>query len=90
MRKATRREPRRMPAPLQGVLRQDMPYLELNGNTEAVVDGCLGVLEYTDTTIVLNGDACLLRFRGNALSLKAYSASQTEISGEFSAIEFVR
>lgn len=69
---------------------RDMPYIEMLGNSEAVVDGCKGVLEYTEDGIALNVGACVLRFQGRNLTILAYSESQTEIHGEIQSVEFTR
>lgn len=67
---------------------RDVPYIEMLGGGEAVVDGCKGVLEYTEDTIALNAGACVLRFQGKNLTIRAYSESQTEIYGDISSVEF--
>lgn len=69
---------------------RDVPYIEMLGNGEAVVDGCKGVLEYTEDGIALNAGACVLRFRGRNLTILAYSENQTEIHGEILSVEFTR
>lgn len=75
---------------LTGVSRGDIPYIEMHGNGEAVIDGCKGVLEYTEEAISLNAGACVLRFCGNHMTIKAYSESQTEIYGDIQSVEFTR
>lgn len=71
-----------------GKARRDAPYIEMIGNGEAVVDGCKGVLEYTEDSIALNAGACVLRFYGSNLTIRAYSESQTEIDGKIRSVEF--
>ncbi len=54
------------------------------------MDGCKGVLEYTEDGIALNAGACVLRFYGRNLTIRAYSESQTEIYGDIQSVEFTR
>lgn len=67
---------------------RDIPYIEMLGGGEAVVDGCKGVLEYTEDAIALNAGACVLRFQGKNLTIRAYSENQTEIYGDIRSVEF--
>lgn len=69
---------------------RDIPYIEMLGNGEAVVDGCKGMLEYNEDGIALNAGACVLRFTGRNLTIRAYSESQTEIHGDIQSVEFTR
>lgn len=73
---------------LPEMLHADVPHIEMQGNREVVVDGCKGVLEYEEDTIKLNAGMCILIFRGRNLTIKAYSDSQTMITGELVAVEF--
>ena len=75
---------------LTGVSRGDIPYIEMLGNGEAVIDGYKGVLEYTAEAISLNAGSCVIRFCGNNMTIKAYSESQTEIYGDIQSVEFTR
>lgn len=73
---------------LPEIVHADVPHIEMQGNREAVVDGCRGVLEYEEDKIKLNAGMCVLLFRGSDLTIKTYSDSLTEITGEIIAIEF--
>lgn len=42
--------------------------IECNANREAVVEGCSGILEYSDETIRLTTGRMVLRFTGRGLS----------------------
>lgn len=73
---------------LPEIVHADVPHIEMQGNREAVVDGCRGVLEYEEDKIKLNAGMCVLLFRGSDLTIKTYSDSLTEITGEIIAVEF--
>ena len=73
---------------LPEIVHADVPHIEMQGNREAVVDGCRGVLEYEEDKIKLDAGMCVLLFRGSDLTIKTYSDSLTEITGEIIAVEF--
>lgn len=75
---------------LSGKASNNVPYIEFLGNREAVVDGCKGVLEYTESGIALNAGSCVLHFFGQNLTIRAYAESQTEICGEIQSVEFTK
>lgn len=70
------------------IVHADVPHIEMQGNHEAVVDGCRGVLEYEADKIKLNVGLCVMVFRGSDMTIKTYSESLTEITGDIIAIEF--
>lgn len=70
------------------IARRDVPHIEMQGNREVLVDGCRGVLEYTSDQIKLNAGACVIRFSGSDMTIRAYSENQTEINGEILQIDF--
>lgn len=63
-------------------------HIELFGNREAIVEGCRGVLEYTDATVALNTGKLTVRFCGSNLTITAMQDSSTVIRGIITAIDF--
>ena len=64
--------------------------IEILGNTEAVVEGCKGVLEYDENVIVLNLGKMSVKFEGEDLSLKCMNDSDAVVEGVFVSIEYLR
>ncbi|MDR2909326.1 MAG: YabP/YqfC family sporulation protein [Oscillospiraceae bacterium] len=63
--------------------------IELSGNTEALVDGCTGVLEYDESTVRLAGKSMSVRFRGRNLQLKVLTHDSAVLAGFILSVEFV-
>lgn len=64
-------------------------HVELESNRSALVDGCAGVLEYTDTSVRLNTGKFILRFTGRELSLVSMQNGQTMVTGFISGMEYL-
>ena len=62
--------------------------IELAGNTEAVISGCTGVLEYNPETIRLVGKKLNVRFCGRGLGLKALTQNSAIVHGYILSMEF--
>jgi len=63
--------------------------IELAGNTEAVVTGCAGVLEYDENIIRLAGRKISVKFAGRRLQLKALTHDSAIIEGFIMSMEFI-
>lgn len=63
-------------------------YIELSGNKEAMIEGCKGVIEYTDDEIKLNIGKNEIRFLGADLVIKSYFSEQIIIEGNILTIEY--
>lgn len=63
-------------------------YIELSGNNEAIIEGCKGVLEYSDDSIHLNIGKNGVRFSGTDLVIKTYFNEQVIIEGYILTIDF--
>jgi len=66
------------------------PTLECLSDREVIVDGCMGILEYTGEVIRLSAKDMTLRFTGKELFIGAMEKRGLVIRGRISAIEFVR
>ena len=62
--------------------------VELAGNTEAVITGCTGVLEYDPGTIRLAGKKLSVTFTGRGLALRALTQNSAIVQGYILNVEF--
>lgn len=63
-------------------------HIELNGNREAIVEGCQGVIEYGDTLISLNMGKLTVRVCGCGLTIISMQGGQTIIRGTITGVDF--
>jgi sporulation protein YqfC len=67
----------------------DMPtHMEINGNREAVVDGCSGILEYSSEAVRIRTGRMIVRFGGRGLAIKCLTADALVVTGFITGIEF--
>ncbi len=64
-------------------------HIELEGNREAVIEGCKSVLEYDDGLIRLDLGKNSIRFMGNDLVIRSLSVDRAVITGYILSIEFI-
>ncbi|MEG2204212.1 MAG: YabP/YqfC family sporulation protein [Oscillospiraceae bacterium] len=64
-------------------------HLELNSNREAIIEGCGGVLEYTEHQIRLSGGGMMIKFTGRGLCIGGLDRSGTVVAGQILSIEFI-
>ena len=62
--------------------------LELAGNREATVDGCGGVLEYTEDVVRIRYGRGVLRFLGRGLTLHSLSVRTLVVTGYITEIDY--
>lgn len=62
--------------------------VELLGNRQAVVDGCRGIIEYSDSCIRLSAQGLILRFTGTGLELRAFTEKEAIVSGTILGLEY--
>ena len=62
--------------------------IEISGNTEAIVAGCTGVLEYDESIIRLSGNKMTVKFTGRNLQIKALDQNSAIIEGYILNMEF--
>ena len=65
-----------------------MPHISVNSNIEAVIDGCFGVIEYSDSVVRINCKTLILKIDGDDLSIKTVSEQQYKVSGNIFSMEF--
>lgn len=64
-------------------------HMELNGNREAVVEGCGGILEYDASVVRVKAGKMILRFTGRGLVIQCLTADSLVVSGFITGIEFL-
>lgn len=62
--------------------------VELLGNRQAVVDGCKGIIEYSDSCIRLSTSRLILRFTGTGLEIRALTESSAIVEGTILSVEY--
>jgi sporulation protein YqfC len=68
----------------------NMPaHMEINGNREAVVEGCGGVLEYDDDVVRIRTHGQIVRFTGRGLTIRSLTADALVVAGFITGIEFL-
>ncbi len=64
------------------------PHFELFGNRELLLEGCLGVFEYSDTYLKLRISHGSVIICGKGFDIVLFEDALIRIKGEFSSIEF--
>lgn len=62
--------------------------VELLGNRQAVVEGCLGIIEYSDSCIRLSTPRLILKFTGTGLEIKALTDTSAIVEGTILSVEY--
>jgi len=62
--------------------------IEIISNTSAIIEGCHGVLEYSDKIIRIGFKDFSVAFLGRRLNLKYISSTSLVVEGFFTGIEF--
>ena len=62
--------------------------IELISNREASVEGCRGVIEYSDTEITVNLGDVIATFLGSSLKMRCMTATGAVIEGNISTVQF--
>jgi len=65
-----------------------MAQIELSGNREAVIDGCIGVLAYDEDIVRLALRGMVATFRGRNLQIKVLTRDSAIVGGFITGIEF--
>lgn len=62
--------------------------ITLTGNTQAVIEGCLGVLEYGSDVLAFNTGRLTVRLRGAGLTIVSFQGGIAAVSGTIASLEF--
>lgn len=63
--------------------------IELYGNREVIVDGCLCIEDYRSDLIQLDFGEKRLRVKGEHLTVVSYAFGQVDVKGEIISLEFI-
>lgn len=61
----------------------------LTGNREAWIENYRGILEYTESLILLQGKTCQVCFEGSGLSVDYYTNEDMKISGCINCVRYI-
>lgn len=64
------------------------PKIEMTGNREIIVDGCLGVVEYGENLIKINIGETVMSISGDGLVINSFDSGVAVISGQIGEISF--
>ncbi len=62
--------------------------IEMAGNRELVVEGCVGITEYDENTVSMSLGQLTLRISGNGLLIRSFDLHRVVINGFLSCVEF--
>lgn len=63
-------------------------FIELYGNSEAVIDGCKGVSDYSESFIKLDLGQKKVKISGDALTVSSYIYESASVKGNIVSVEF--
>lgn len=67
-----------------------VPTVELCSNTEAVLDGCGGVIEYTTEVVKIAAGNMVIKISGRGLVLKAMTTESAVVKGYITKLEYLQ
>ena len=63
-------------------------HIEINSNREVVIDGCRGIIDYSEESVRINVGNGSVTFSGKNLMIKTLTDKEAVIAGCISAVEF--
>ena len=63
-------------------------HMEVSGNHEVVLEGCGGIIEYTDDVVRVKTGKSITKFNGKNLEIKCIQIDSLIIQGFITSIEF--
>lgn len=63
-------------------------HVEISGNSEVIIEGCQGVLEYGDSLIALNTGRLTVRICGCGLTIVSMQNGQAIIKGTITGVDY--
>ena len=67
----------------------NVTHMELSGNTQVTVEGCGGILEYSDEVVRVKTGKMVTKFSGRNLQIRCLSRDSLIVEGFVTAIEFL-
>lgn len=83
------REKNQLKNKIIGEMFRDEPRIELTGNREVIIDGCKGVVEYTENNIRISLGENVLSLSGDNLLIQSFDNDVVIINGQISDIDFL-
>lgn len=83
------REKNQLKNKIIGEIFRDEPRIELTGNREIIIDGCKGVVEYTENNIRISLLENVLSLSGDNLLIQSFDNDVVIINGQISDIDFL-
>lgn len=65
------------------------PHLELSGNRELLVEGCLGILSFDTEEISFSAGKYSIKVTGKDLFIRNFTADTVLVSGLLTSVQFV-
>lgn len=62
--------------------------IEFRGNTDVVIEGCKGIIEYEESCIALNLGKNIVRFSGADLEISSFFEEQAILKGTVAVMEY--
>lgn len=62
--------------------------IEIKSNTEIIIEGCKGMVEYDTTQIAVNLGSMIVRISGDCLEISNFSDQQVTIKGIIISVSF--
>lgn len=89
--KSSKKEKWRLLNYADGILDKNMisaPHIEIFGNGEISIDGCIGVIEYKDTYLKLKLQKGSLLICGSEFDIVYFESKLITVKGKISTLEF--
>ena len=64
-------------------------HMEISGNREVIVEGGKGILEYSESSIKINGGKYVIALQGRGLHIISMTDCDTVINGFITAIQYI-
>lgn len=62
--------------------------IEFRSNTDVTVEGCMGIIEYSQELIAINLGSRIVRFHGDEMEISTFFESQAVIKGTVLSMDF--
>lgn len=63
--------------------------IEMSGNNEIIIDGCQGVLEYSEELVKVASGSMVIKLTGTGFEIKCLSGNGIIIDGFIKTLEFI-
>lgn len=62
--------------------------IEFRSNTDVTIEGCMGIIEYSQELIAINLGSKIVRFHGDEMEISTFFESQAVIKGTVLSMDF--